>query len=403
MREVSVVVSTYSKDRLNYLLDCIESLRKQSFKPVEVILVLDPVPDLVEFYKSRLSDDVKIVVGDKCGLSNARNVGVKSARGEIIAFVDDDAVAGTSGVHNITVAVKDNHNEIAKRTWLLTVDANLVMPFDTSSTPVADYAGYDNNGTVTGATWTPNGKIGGAYIFDGNDYIKIEDSPNIGGDGTWTEITIEFWIYITQNQRGTRIIAKRGSTTGTYGYQIGFQSSTSKPYNTIYFDIWNAAGTLYEIEYQALSLNTWYYIVCTYNSTEGLKLYIDGNLRASLAGSGNIHSSTGQPLFLGCRYGTSDYFIGLLDEVRIYPKALTAEQINHSYYQTKNLLVGSSPPTTQFASAILMYLTAILASQLVCTVILLSKTKRKWKTNRLSPIIYREEVDWKPLILRKLP
>jgi len=299
-----------------------------------------------------------------------------------------DAVEGTSGVHNITVAVKDNHNAIAKRTWLLTVDANLVMPFDTNIAPVTDYAGYDNNGTINGATWTPNGKIGGAYIFDGNDYIRIEDSPNIGGDGTWTEITIEFWIYVTQNQRGTRIIAKRGSTTGTYGYQIGFQSSTSKPYNTIYFDIWNAAGTLYEMEYQALSLNTWYYIVCTYNSTEGLKLYIDGILRASLAGSGNIHSSTGQPLFLGCRYGTQDYFIGLLDEVRIYPKALMADQINQSYYQTKNLSVDSSPNMTQSAIAGLMYFSIILALPMLCCALFLSKTKRKWKLNRLFPTFY---------------
>ena len=101
LKEVSVVVSTYSKARLSYLLDCIESLRKQSFKPVEVILVLDPVPDLVEFYKSRLSDDVRIVVSDKCGLSNARNVGVKSARGEIIAFVDDDTVADVNWLENL--------------------------------------------------------------------------------------------------------------------------------------------------------------------------------------------------------------------------------------------------------------------------------------------------------------
>lgn len=107
LREVSVVVSTYSKNRLSYLLDCIASLRKQSFKPVEVILVLDPVPDLVEFYESRLSDDVKIVVSDKCGLSNARNAGVKNARGEIIAFVDDDAVADVNWLENLIKNYED--------------------------------------------------------------------------------------------------------------------------------------------------------------------------------------------------------------------------------------------------------------------------------------------------------
>jgi len=101
LKGVSVVVSTYSVDRFSNLLGCIESLRKQSFKPVEVVLVLDPVPELVEFCRSRLSGDVKIVVSDKCGLSNARNVGVGSAKGEIIAFIDDDAVADVSWLENL--------------------------------------------------------------------------------------------------------------------------------------------------------------------------------------------------------------------------------------------------------------------------------------------------------------
>jgi glycosyltransferase involved in cell wall biosynthesis len=107
LEEVSVVVSTYSKDRLSYLLDCIESLRNQSFKPVEVVLVLDPVPDLVEFYKSRLSEDAKIVVSENCGLSNARNAGIRSARSEIIAFVDDDAVADVNWLENLVKNYED--------------------------------------------------------------------------------------------------------------------------------------------------------------------------------------------------------------------------------------------------------------------------------------------------------
>jgi glycosyltransferase involved in cell wall biosynthesis len=109
LKEVSVVVSTYSKDRLSYLLDCIESLRKQSFKPVEVILVLDPVPDLVEFYESKLFEDVRVVVSQKRGLSNARNAGVRSAKGEIVAFIDDDAVADESWLENLVKDYEDTN------------------------------------------------------------------------------------------------------------------------------------------------------------------------------------------------------------------------------------------------------------------------------------------------------
>lgn len=93
MKDVSVIVSTYSKDRLNQILDCIKSLQKQLLMPREIILVLDPDQDLVDFYKSHVPDDVKIVVSNEYGLSEARNAGIKNAEAEIITFIDDDAIA----------------------------------------------------------------------------------------------------------------------------------------------------------------------------------------------------------------------------------------------------------------------------------------------------------------------
>ena len=104
-----MVISTYSKDRLRYLLDCIASLKKQSLKPDEIILVLDPYPDLVEFYESRLLEDVRVVTSQKRGLSNARNAGVRSAKGEILAFIDDDAVADENWLENLVKDYEDTN------------------------------------------------------------------------------------------------------------------------------------------------------------------------------------------------------------------------------------------------------------------------------------------------------
>jgi len=92
-KEVSVVISTYTAGRINYVLECIRSLQKQTLPPKEIILALDPDEKLVEFYKLNVPDNVKIIVSEGYGLSYARNAGVKSAEGEIIAFIDDDAVA----------------------------------------------------------------------------------------------------------------------------------------------------------------------------------------------------------------------------------------------------------------------------------------------------------------------
>jgi len=88
----SVIISTYTRERVNDVKRCIESLYNQTLKPYEVILVLDPDDELVKFYKKELSDlDVKIVKSDKYGLSSARNKGVEVAESDFIAFIDDDA------------------------------------------------------------------------------------------------------------------------------------------------------------------------------------------------------------------------------------------------------------------------------------------------------------------------
>jgi glycosyltransferase involved in cell wall biosynthesis len=90
---VSVVISTYSKDRLSDVIECVESIERQKLAPKEIILVLDPDQDLLNFYKSRVQANVRIVLSHRYGLSEARNAGTLNSTGEIIAFVDDDAIA----------------------------------------------------------------------------------------------------------------------------------------------------------------------------------------------------------------------------------------------------------------------------------------------------------------------
>jgi glycosyltransferase involved in cell wall biosynthesis len=90
---VSVVVSTYSKDNLGQVLDCLASLRKQSLQAHEILLVLDPVPEVLGHFKENVDSDIRIVESDGFGLSRARNSGIRNSDGEIVAFIDDDAVA----------------------------------------------------------------------------------------------------------------------------------------------------------------------------------------------------------------------------------------------------------------------------------------------------------------------
>lgn len=111
--KVSVIVSTYTKDRRSDVLRCLNSLFNQTRKPDEVILVLDPVDDLIEFYSDLVPDEVRIAASSDFGLSNARNTGIDNARGNVIAFIDDDAWADERWMENLLKNFEDENVWVA--------------------------------------------------------------------------------------------------------------------------------------------------------------------------------------------------------------------------------------------------------------------------------------------------
>ena len=94
MAEISVVVPVYKVEK--YLNRCVDSIIRQSFDDLEIILVDDGSPDQCPAICDQLAElDSRIVVIHKenGGLSSARNAGIKVATGKYIGFVDsDDAI-----------------------------------------------------------------------------------------------------------------------------------------------------------------------------------------------------------------------------------------------------------------------------------------------------------------------
>jgi GT2 family glycosyltransferase len=90
---VSVVLCCYTLDRWPGILAATDSLLAQSLPPAEILLVVDHCPPLLERAIRELPA-VRVLDNDgPCGLSSARNVGVAASTGDVVAFLDDDAVA----------------------------------------------------------------------------------------------------------------------------------------------------------------------------------------------------------------------------------------------------------------------------------------------------------------------
>ncbi len=90
---VSVVICCYRDDRFELLQAAIGSAQRQTLPPHEVIVVVDHNDRLEQRVRAVCTDIIVLPNTEDKGPSGARNVGVKAATGEIVAFLDDDAIA----------------------------------------------------------------------------------------------------------------------------------------------------------------------------------------------------------------------------------------------------------------------------------------------------------------------
>lgn len=93
--DVAIVVRTYTEDRWHYLVNCLDSLLKQSRQPDQLIVVVDHNPALMDKIKQKYPTVAAVENILPQGSSGAWNSGILNVTSEITAFIDDDAQAET--------------------------------------------------------------------------------------------------------------------------------------------------------------------------------------------------------------------------------------------------------------------------------------------------------------------
>jgi PKD repeat protein len=199
------------------------------------------------------------------------------------------------------------------------VPAGLVAAygFDAGSgSSAADASGRGNGGSVSGAVWSGAGRFGSALSFDGvNDWVTVPDASSLDLTGG---MTVEAWVRPAALGGWRTVVFKErpgGVVYGLYGDQAG-----GRPLGQVFIGgERNAVGT------SSLPLNAWSHLATTYNGSL-VRLYVNGVLVSSTAVTGAMTPSSG-PLRIGGNSVWSEWFAGLIDEVRVYDRALSVGEI----------------------------------------------------------------------------
>jgi chitodextrinase len=192
---------------------------------------------------------------------------------------------------------------------------------DGSGTTAQDDSGNGHTGTISNAAWSATGKYGGALAFNGsNSWVTVADAAFL--DLT-TGMTIEAWVNPTSLTGWRSILLKERTGGLAYSMYATNPDLGSLPPGT--FINLGAASDINSSGTQALPLNTWTHLAGTYDGSQ-LKMYVNGSLLQTINASGSITVSNGV-LRIGGNSVYGEYFAGLIDEIRLYNRALALAEI----------------------------------------------------------------------------
>jgi hypothetical protein len=234
-----------------------------------------------------------------------------------------NTTTATAGSHTLTARARDaagnQTTSAAVSVTVASVSTGLVAAYgfeEGSGTTTNDASGLGNPGTITAGTWATTGRFGKALSFNGtSSLVTVNDAAALR---LMSAMTLEAWVRPTAAASWRCAVLKETSGGLAYGLYASDASTRPGSFLRIGSDVDVTAPS-------AITLNAWTHLAATYDGAT-LRLFVNGTQVTSRALTGTIVSST-QPLRIGGNQVWGEYFAGLIDEVRVYNRALSAAEI----------------------------------------------------------------------------
>ena len=211
--------------------------------------------------------------------------------------------------------------------WALNDDKALMLYFtfdEDNGGKVKDVSGNNIEGTLEGAVWSKDGKIGGAVHLEGIDkFVEVDAVPELDIND---ELTIQGWFFPEESQGDSNLMGRRSSANvGGYCLQWSAQF-TGAPQIETWINIggWQGSRNKQTIK---PALEEWHHVASTYDGDK-IRQYIDGKLDIEFEPPDGKINSIEVVFRIGKAQTGLDGMIGLVDEVAIYNRALTVDEIN---------------------------------------------------------------------------
>ena len=214
-------------------------------------------------------------------------------------------------------------------------DATLVAYLSFDGNSLLDRGPLGINGTGSNYAYMTSGRVNNALnLPNTSSFVQVTGLIRIGTDG-WS-YSVAIWIYPTSLAGGTIMhLSSRtdGAQTGAWCLPIMGLTTTGQ----IAINSWTSGNV--PLTGPSASLNTWTHVAATYSSTNGQRLYINGNQYGSSSGP-YVFYAGGVPMTItlgssllglgACNTGTIQMgqYRGSLDEFRVYARELTAAEVS---------------------------------------------------------------------------